>query len=165
MYFSSSLSSKCPDKDHIFLTVRNILTFCLNSQIGSRHSDLFMVFISKTDDKGVWTLLQWTPVKTYYFFKPNVKFCFCELSSGIMHLCYPTNPPKLKLRTWRHENFCQDYYRSKKRKKKIPIKHNVGHTHILELVGQMGIDSINSKTKDNAVALCSHNTLPKAVRV
>lgn len=54
---------------------------------------------------------------------------------------------------------------AKKGKKKFPIKHNVGHTHILELVRQTGIDSMNSKTKDNAVALCSHNTLPKADRV
>lgn len=49
---------KGPEKDHVFLAVFNILTVCPNSQTGSRYSDLFVVFISKTDDKGVRTLLQ-----------------------------------------------------------------------------------------------------------
>lgn len=148
-------------KDHVFLTVLNILTFCLNSQIGSRHSDLFMVFISETDDKGIWTLLQWTPVITYYFLNQMSTFVpMNSLSSGIMRLCYPTNPPKLKLRmkTWK---FLSGLLQ-KQKGKKIPIKHNVGHIHILELVRQRDIDKINSKTKDNAMAFRSHNTLPKA---
>jgi len=166
VHFSSSLSSKHPKKDHVLLTVLNIFSFCLNSQIGSRHCDLFTIFISKIDDKGVWTLLQWAPVLTYYLLNQMSAFVpVNSLSPGIMRLCYLTNHPKLKLRTWRHENFCQDHYRSKKGKKKIPIKHNVGHTHILDSVRQMGIDRIGSQTKGNAIALHSHDALPKDDRV
>lgn len=118
MHFPSSVSPKCAEKDHVFLTVLNILTFCLNSQIGSRHSDLSMVFISETDDKGVWTLLQWAPVTTYYLLNQVSDFIpMNSQSSGIMHVCDPTELHKWKLRSQRHKYFCQDYYESKKRKK------------------------------------------------
>lgn len=53
---------------------------------------------------------------------------------------------------------------AKKEKKKNPIKNNVGHTYIPELVRQTDTDRISSKAKDNAVTLLSHNTL-KANRV
>lgn len=164
MHFPSSVSPKCAEKDHVFLTVLNILTFCLNSQIGSRHSDLSMVFISETDDKGVWTLLQWAPVTTYYLLNQVSDFIpMNSQSSGIMHVCDPTELHKWKLRSQRHKYFCQDYYESKKRKK-IPVKQNVGLSHICRSASQTGMDRIKSQGKVYAVVLCSHNTLPRAGR-
>lgn len=138
LYLISSLSVS------ILKLVQDILTFSW--------------YLSVKDDKGVWTLLQWTPVITYYLLKQMSNFVpVNSLSSGIMCLCYPTNLPKLKLRTWRYEYFCQQGG------KKFPSS-TIQDTYLNWSDRQVSSEQI-LLTKHNPVALYSHNTLPKADRV
>lgn len=108
MYLWSSFSSGY----HIFRPGLDILPVCLNSQIGWRHSDLPMIFISKTNDKGVWTLLQWSCLNLLHF-NPNVRFCSPDLCVFTLSL----QSSQIKPEAMKAGIFLSGFCKSKKKKK------------------------------------------------